>query len=388
MEVVSLLTPNSMTTSDTSTAVLYRSMKPNEDGEITRPTCFIDEADAVFGPRASGDHEDLRAFINAGYRRGMTVRRCAMVGRSIVLEEFESYAPMAIAGLDDLPETVMTRSVVVRMKRRGSGETVAPFRLRLHKQIGLDLAERISEWVAAHGPELATFPTLPDGIEDRAADVWEPLITVGDALGPKWSRRVRDAATALAGSSRSTVESLGVRLLTDLRAIFGDRDHVSTAEILTHLIAIEEAPWADMRGKPIDARKLSDHLARYQIGPKTIRDSSTGRPAKGYSREDLWDAWTRYSPPADPRESVTSVTTVTSPPNPSRSYPRESVTSVTTVTPHLRAVTDVTDVTDLRTPAGLSPDTLDALDAWDTFPEAVGDPGYITDPETDHEDYS
>ena len=47
--------------------------------------------------------------------------------------------------------------------------------------------------------------------------------------------------------------SLGVRLLADLRGVFGERDVMPTAEVLAALAALDDAPWADMYGKPIDA---------------------------------------------------------------------------------------------------------------------------------------
>ncbi len=93
--------------------------------------------------------------------------------------------------------------------------------------------------------------------------------------------------------------SLGVRLLADLRAIF-DRagaHRVPTAELLRELHAIEDAPWADLYGKPLDARRLARELERYDVRPITFR-TSTGT-LKGYQTTGptgLDDAWTRYLP--------------------------------------------------------------------------------------------
>ena len=87
------------------------------------PTILFDEVDAVFGPKA-GDHEDLRAILNAGYQRGGYIGRCVMVGKKVETEELSAYAPVALAGLGWLPDTILTRSVVIRMRRRRNDEKV------------------------------------------------------------------------------------------------------------------------------------------------------------------------------------------------------------------------------------------------------------------------
>lgn len=90
--------------------------------------------------------------------------------------------------------------------------------------------------------------------------------------------------------------------------MFGDEQHMSTDHILTALHNLEESPWGDLKGRPMDARGLSRRLRQYDVRPTTIREM--GKPAKGYRREDLFDAWQRYLSPlgSPPNGSVTSVT--------------------------------------------------------------------------------
>jgi hypothetical protein len=133
---------------------------------------------------------------------------------------------------------------------------------------------------------------MPDGIEDRDADVWESLLAVADAAGGRWPERARVSAVSLVSLAKAGTPSLGVRLLSDLRQVFGNRDTMSTEEILSCLLQQEEAPWGDLRGKPLDARRLAHYLRPYGISSKQVRVGST--TLKGYAREDLWDAWTRY----------------------------------------------------------------------------------------------
>jgi hypothetical protein len=51
--------------------------------------------------------------------------------------------------------------------------------------------------------------------------------------------------------------SLGVRLLRDLRTVFGDAPALHTETILNELHKIDEAPWGNLRGEPLDARGLA-----------------------------------------------------------------------------------------------------------------------------------
>ena len=61
---------------------------------------------------------------------------------------------------------------------------------------------------------------------------------------------------------------------------------------------IEEAPWQDIRGRPLNDRGLAFRLHEYGIRSRTIRRGDDR--AKGYARADFEDAWARYLPPLPP----------------------------------------------------------------------------------------
>lgn len=292
-EVLELLVPRPMFSLNTSAAALFRKVA-DPDG---RPTVLLDEVDTVFGPRAAKEHEDLRGMVNGGHRRGATATRCVVRGKEVTVEDYPCYAAVSLSGLDDLPDTIMTRAVVVRMRRRAPHEQVEPFRHRLHSAPGHDLRERLAAWVASVADELRdAWPDMPDGIVDRPADVWEPLLALADAAGGDWPERARVAAVALVAESRAGGETLGIKLLRDVRAAFhaSGTDRMSTQDLLDWLHEVDESPWADLRGKPLDARGLSRRLHRYEVRPVNVKVD--GKPVKGYRREDLHDAWTRYLP--------------------------------------------------------------------------------------------
>jgi hypothetical protein len=63
-------------------------------------------------------------------------------------------------------------------------------------------------------------------------------------------------------------------------------------DILAALHNLEEAPWGDLKGKPLDSRKLANLLQPY--GVKSGQVKIGGVNQRGYYREDLTDAWARY----------------------------------------------------------------------------------------------
>jgi hypothetical protein len=265
-----------------------------------------DELDTIFGAKAK-EHEDLRGLLNAGYRRGTKTYRAYPHKNGVGIEEVEAYAAVAYAGLGGLPDTLFSRTIVVRMRPRAADEKVEQFRRRKLDLEGGALRETISAWartiqVAVTDPE----PEMPASIGDRNADLWEPLLAIADAAGDDWPAKARVAAVALVADSGREEVSLGVRLLADLHRIFEDREVMSTSAVLEALTGLEEAPWGDLRGKPLDTRGLAKLLRKYGVHSCNVRIG--GATPKGYRRSDLHDPWRRYlGPPPE-----TNATTATS----------------------------------------------------------------------------
>ncbi|WP_405389187.1 DUF3631 domain-containing protein [Streptomyces sp. NBC_01102] len=309
LEVISTLVPHPMHAVNASPAALFRAVAD----EAGRPTILFDEIDTVFGPKAK-DNEDLRGLLNAGHRKSGVSYRCVGDGGTQTVVAFPSYCAVAMGGLGSLPDTILARSVIIRMRRRARNERVEPFRARIHEPQGHALRDQLTTWAEQVRPRVdGAFPDMPEGITDRPADVWEPLLAVADAAGGTWPDRARQACVDLVTAvNEDDRASLGVKLLTDLRDhVFPGEDTVSTIEILHLLNAMEESPWGDLDGRPLNARTLSKTLKEYvtakskPISPRPLRIG--GQIVKGYHRDDLTDAWNRYCPPP-PESSVTPVT--------------------------------------------------------------------------------
>lgn len=295
LEVTEPLVPRPVHAVNTSPAYLFRKVSD----EAGPPTILYDEADTVFGPKAK-DNEDIRGMLNAGHRKGAVAGRCVMRGKVVETEELPAYCAVALAGLDDLPDTIMTRSVVVRMRRRAPGEYVEPWRPRVNGPEAERLRNRLADW-SASGQVVARlagdfWPDIPPEVTDRDADVWEALLAVADLAGGDWPECARGAAVALVAASKQRAPSLGVLLLRDIRTVFAAArvDELTTEALLAGLNQMDESPWPTIRrGESLDSRGLSQRLGKYGIGSKL---HAGGRGLRGYAAAQFADAWSRYIP--------------------------------------------------------------------------------------------
>ena len=254
--------------------------------ESIRPTLLIDEAD-TFLPEA----QELRGVINAGYRRGGSVLRCD--GDDNEPRPFACYGPVALAAIGRLPDTIIDRSILIEMRRRGRGEHVERFRFDRVEPFR-DLARRCARWTVDHGDHLDLDPAMPEPLHDRARDNWRVLLSIADRAGGDWPQRARNAALALSALGTDD-ESIRVTLLGDIRAIFDAHglDRIATAELLAELHGMDHRSWGDWsHGKSMTPHALGRQLRAFKISSRQWRDGSIRE--RGYERADFADAWERY----------------------------------------------------------------------------------------------
>jgi hypothetical protein len=209
---------------------------------------------------------------------------------------FGSPSPGLICALiGKLPATLADRSVAIELRRRRADEPIEPFRFDRTKHLD-QLARKLARWALDNAASIrGADPDMPDGLFNRTADNWRPLIAIADAAGGEWPQRARRAAQrAMANDDE---QSTRVLLLGDIRAIFRQRgiDRLPSAEIVEALVAIEGRPWAEWKqGKAITPNGLARLLAPFRIAPETIRIGD--RTPKGYQLARFEDAFSRYLP--------------------------------------------------------------------------------------------
>ena len=351
LEITELLVPNAVEAINVTPAYLFRKVGDDD----AKPTILYDEIDTVFGPKAK-ENEEIRGLLNAGHRRGAVAGRCVVRGKTVTTEEISAYCAVALAGLGWLPDTILTRSVIIRMRRRAPNENVTAFRRRVHAPDGHKLRGELAAWAAkAVDAMAAARPEMPLGIEDRNADVWEPLLAIADAVGGDWPQRARDAAVALVAAAVESEPSLGIRLLADMRTVLGRRTRSLP----------RRSWWLDRPGRePVGRSQGQAHHRSRPIHPTAavrhpIKNVRIGeRISKGYAREDFHDAWLRYLHPSAAREGATSATGATDPG--STGFSQENVADVADSSPDVADergkespinssdVADVADVADVR----------------------------------------
>lgn len=306
LEVTEQLTPGALLSFSLSPAALVR--KVAEGGH----TVLYDEIDALFGnARREEGNLDLRSILNSGYKRGAKAYRCVTVAKRVEVEELDAFAPVALAGLKNLPDTLGSRAIIIRMRRRAPDETVEQFRIRHVAPAAEVLKNRLAEWVA--GLDFKSDPQLPAGVTDRAAECWEPLLLLAEAAGGDWLKRAQKAALHFVSGGRDDAVSPGVELLEHIRDAFAvdAKDKLWTDALLQRLHNRAESPWKGVLGKPLDDRGLATRLRGFGIRSQDIKLDD--KVKKGYRAADFADAWKRYLAPgsATVATSATSATSAT-----------------------------------------------------------------------------
>jgi Protein of unknown function (DUF3631) len=217
-----------------TTAALFRLI------DETHPTVLIDETDnLMLGLRANGR---LRAVFNSGHRHGGTIA----LSEDGEVRSFSTFTPLALAPPDatgGLPRTLDSRCITIHLER-------STRKLRRFNAIRPDPAfdaayEQILMW--RRDAELEDNPPMPEGLDNRLADNWRPLLSIGDALG--WSDQAREAAIIFARAFEDA--DARIMLLTDVRKIFnadGGNDRLASGAILDALHDLDDSDWNEFRG--------------------------------------------------------------------------------------------------------------------------------------------
>lgn len=269
--------------SNVTPAALFRAV------ESWKPSLFIDEADTFMR-----DNPELVGIINSGHTRD-TAYVIRTVGDEHEPKVFSTWGAKAISGIGahGMAETITSRSIVLTMRRKLPGERCDNLR-HADRDAFHAVKRQLARWADDHrGAFSNQHPTL-DGLSNRTADNWEPLLALADLAGGEWPKQARHTAMKITGSEEDA-PSLNQELLGDIRAVF-DRlkvDRINTATLLDELCKDDESAWSTYnRGKPVTPRQLSKRLTEFGIKPGTVRAGFD--TAKGYKREQFSDAFSRY----------------------------------------------------------------------------------------------
>jgi hypothetical protein len=292
--------------------------------DTCRPTLLIDEADTFLAGNTT-----MRGVINSGntWRTAYVLRmgkskqshnqralpRHSDAGSAIRipngtdssmprlneatagLKRYSCWCPKVIAMIGRVPDTIADRSIVVQMVRKLTTEKRAPLAALNPATIkskcarfALDLGSAVRECEKIHG----------DGLNDRAADTFDPLYVIARLAGKEWEEKIHAAAFALAPAVQS--RSSATELLQDIYAMFvlAKEAKMFTRTILTFLKDPEFAPESlAAKYSNLDENKIAQNLRPYGIKPIAFRIEK--KVGKGYIVGDFSDAVARYVPKSE-----------------------------------------------------------------------------------------
>ena len=212
----------------------------------------------------------MRGVVNSGHWRGGKVIRT--VGDDHEPRTFSTYCAVAIALIGKLPPTLHDRSIVIDLKRRLRSEKVESFHLDCTAALD-DLVSKAARWAFDNAAKIqAADPKTPDGLFNRDADNWRPLLAIAEAAGGHWPERARKSAGLCCQVESDVNGARSETLLGDIREVFAEtypdkgtpEDWVTSADLVGRLVGMEGHPWAEMgkSRKPITQNRYAQAARR------------------------------------------------------------------------------------------------------------------------------
>lgn len=280
------------------------------------PTILCDEADTYM----TNQNEGLRCILDAGHSRD-TASIYRINPDSLEPDQFDCFGAKCLAAIGRLPGTLEDRSIIIKMRRMVKGQKKEKMRL-INESLRVEfhiLKRKCLRFSIDNTKKLESIKlSMPDELNDRAADNWYSLFQISLIADEKWQQYTLDAAAYLScmGTDQET-KSRGIELLEHVKKIWtgpykGCVD-ITTEDLIQALCKDEESPWPtySKTGKRISPRELANLLKPYGINSKNLNKGKE-RP-KGYYKSHFQDAFDRYL--YSPASDLCATTATTAQPN-------------------------------------------------------------------------
>jgi hypothetical protein len=283
-------------------------------------TLLLDEVDTIFQGPVNEATEQKRGILNAGYEREGTSHKMVKDPGTgdWVSEPYSVFGPKMIAGIGHLPDTVEDRSFDILLLRKPKHVIKERF-IRTNSKKGqslrakfAELRQRIELWTAQNLDKLKEaepdLSAIADKIDDRALEIAEPLIAIADLCGGDWPRKIREAVVAVKSGHVPEDDSLGTRVLVDIRRCLTSsmcKEGKIFTRTLTLWLAGQDA-WRNFHGhgQPLQQRKLLGILRDFEIHQKSVWID--GQRDWGFDAAQFTDAFEAL-PPAENYLSVVEI---------------------------------------------------------------------------------
>jgi len=279
-------------------------------------TLLLDEVEQLRGDKET--FQGLQQVLNSGFEKGGVVTRLERTKEGHFKDvSFPTYCPRALAGISRMAETLEDRSLIIFMARKLRTERVerfSPGRLEGEAQ---DLRDACYTWALTHAADLAevyeadAFPGLNE-LDDRARDLWEPLLSItlladAEAQEIGWPADFAKTLTALAldlCGVRDEGDTTTARLVEALEAIVEEeqRESFTPTELLKFIKAREGFDWLRSTRALAGLLNPLGLMAQHDKIPvegrrKTVRHYHLGGGL-------LADLWRRYGSPEETPEEA------------------------------------------------------------------------------------
>lgn len=301
---LSKLVFRAVSTGSISSAAIYRII------DKFMPCLLIDEVDTFLN-----EIDQARGIINLGVEHGGKVTRT--VGDDHEPVQFNVFGFKALAGIGKIANTLIDRSIKLRLNRKFRHDKTEPLRHANERWFD-DLRSRCTRFAQDN---LVRFKDVDwkilenEKLHDRANQVWEPLFIVAKLAGAEWFARANVAAIDL--SAEEPEKATNLEMLASVRRTFviNEVDRMPTEFLIESLTREPDGRWAGYnRGMPIKAPQVAHLLEEFRVGPKLIRFKEgtvckaldrkvDAKPLRGYEIDNfMQDAFNRYLPPLTKEE--------------------------------------------------------------------------------------
>jgi hypothetical protein len=227
--------------------------------------------------------------------------RVTTEGPDTGLKKYSCWCPKVIAMIGEVPDTIADRSIVVKMARKLTTEMCAP----LSELNTADIKAKCARFALDARDAIARHPKIAgEGLNDRAADTFDPLFVIARLSGGEWEEKLRAAARAL--SSTADIENSGSGLILDIMDILGENggEKMFSRDIVASLRE------GGMKSQSLKSPSLNEHqmariLRPYGVKPTAIRIGKEVR--SGYLAGDFREAMKRYVSQEDIEARVVAI---------------------------------------------------------------------------------
>ena len=261
-------------------------------------------------------HSAAMELLDAGFRNGGTVAKMVPLGDGNWRREmFPVYAPYVLAAIskESLTDTALDRSFVIEMHRKPITLKKQSYNFHRCEKECRPARDAMYRWALENASALAdSYNGVEHDVDalelnDRAADIWKPLLAVARVLG---SGEAWQALTTLAVEMGRDPDALDRERMRAIAASL--RKHVNgngavvgmISDFVVHLFA---------DGMEIEERDLHDMLVQWGFSQQAIRLDQGPRRAWKLQDSKLEEI-ERENAPLSPSENVTTLTTYPSRP--------------------------------------------------------------------------